>query len=170
VRGNSLETVDRKKQCNTGVQALAFSGDGKVMFSSAGQKEVAISPFRIGEEDIVSVEFGGFSSAGRTDDQTVDDFGGDLRIMGIDVRDIIAGVYLVLLVLSDSTVKVLPLETMLMSVVHVQSRDKTVQSCGVRKIYDLLSLSMQICSGTRSCSCLCYRWTCRFLSASASFR
>jgi hypothetical protein len=127
-----LETVDRKKQCNTGVQALAFSGDGKVMFSSAGQKEVAISPFRIGEEDIISVEFGGFSSAGRTDDQTVernDDSGGDLRIMGIDVRDTIVdgtSVYLVLLVLSDSTVKVLTLETMLISVVHVQPRDKTV--------------------------------------------
>jgi hypothetical protein len=114
VHDNSLKCIHRKKQCNTGVQALVFSNDGNFMFSSAGQKAVNISPLRIGEYDITSVEFGGFSSTtdtvgnenGRDDEQ-----GGDLRVMGIDVRnqkvDAVDG-YAVAIVLSDSTVKVRP--------------------------------------------------------------
>ena len=112
VRHDSLEPVDRKKQYNTGVQALVFSPDGKVLFSSAGQKEVSVSPFRVGGKDIISVEFGGYSSVTRTEDTERDDnSGGDLRIMGIDVRDQTVcneHVYLVSLVLSDSTIKVNP--------------------------------------------------------------
>lgn len=87
-----------------------FSKDGKVMFSSAGQKEVNISPLRIEGRDIVSVEFGGYSSSANQSNEN-EDAGGDLRIMGIDVRDeTVDGVqgYLVALVLSDSTVKVTP--------------------------------------------------------------
>jgi hypothetical protein len=90
---------------------MTFSNDGKILFSSAGQKEVFISPLRIGTEEIISVEFGGYSDISRIEEefQRDDDMGGDLRIMGIDVRDqIINGQigYLVSLVLSDSTVKV----------------------------------------------------------------
>jgi len=82
------------------------------MFSSAGAKEVSTSPLRVNGHDILSVEFGGFSSDTKLDDATNDrddDLGGDLRIMGIDVRDQKMGKmngYLVALVLSDSTVKV----------------------------------------------------------------
>jgi len=82
------------------------------MFSSAGAKEVSTSPLRVNGRDILSVEFGGFSSDTKLDDATNDrddDLGGDLRIMGIDVRDQKMGDvngYLVALVLSDSTVKV----------------------------------------------------------------
>ena len=82
------------------------------MFSSAGAQEVSTSPLRISRHDILSVEFGGFSNDTRPDDTTNDrndDLGGDLRIMGIDVRDEKMGDvqgYLVALVLSDSTVKV----------------------------------------------------------------
>jgi len=82
------------------------------MFSSAGAKEVSTSPLRINGHDILSVELGGFSSDTKSDDTTNDrddDLGGDLRIMGIDVRDqkmVDVRGYLVALVLSDSTVKV----------------------------------------------------------------
>jgi len=82
------------------------------MFSSAGAKEVSTSPLRINGHDLLSVEFGGFSSDTNPDETTNDrddDLGGDLRIMGIDVRDEKMGDvqgYLVALVLSDSTVKV----------------------------------------------------------------
>ena len=104
--------MHRKKQFNTGVQTLTFSADGSIMFSSAGAKEASTSPLRINGHDILSVEFGGFSSDTNPDDATNDrddDLGGDLRIMGIDVRDEKKGDvqgYLVALVLSDSTVKV----------------------------------------------------------------
>ena len=112
VRNEELLFVHRKKQFNTGVQTLTFSADGGIMFSSAGAKEVSTSPLRINGHDILSVEFGGFSSDTNPDDATNDrddDLGGDLRIMGIDVRDEKMGDvqgYLVALVLSDSTVKV----------------------------------------------------------------
>ena len=108
---NELEFVHRKKQFNTGIQALVFSSDGKVMFSSAGQKEVCISPVCIEGRDIMSVEFGGYSDNMKPaeDSRENDDLGGDLRIMGIDVRDEtvedVQG-YVVALALSDSTVKV----------------------------------------------------------------
>lgn len=112
VLDDSLNCIHRKKQCNTGVQALVFSENGRFMFSSAGQKAVNVSPLRIGGHDIVSVEFGGFSNTtdtvgtenGRDDQQ-----GGDLRVMGIDVRNqTMEGLdgYAVAIVLSDSTVKV----------------------------------------------------------------
>jgi hypothetical protein len=112
VRDEDLLDVHRKKQFNTAVQALTFSTDGNVMFSSAGAKEVSTSALRIKGNDILSVEFGGFSSDTKLDNRTIDrddDLGGDLRIMGIDVRDQKmgdVGGYLVALVLSDSTVKV----------------------------------------------------------------
>ena len=108
---NELEFVHRKKQFNTGIQALVFSNDGKVMFSSAGQKEVCISPVCVEGRDIMSVEFGGYSENMKPVEESRenDDVGGDLRIMGIDVRDEtmedVMG-YLVALALSDSTVKV----------------------------------------------------------------
>jgi len=59
----------------------------------------------------MSVEFGGYSENIKPveDSRENDDAGGDLRIMGIDVRDEtvqdVQG-YLVALALSDSTVKV----------------------------------------------------------------
>jgi hypothetical protein len=112
VRNNELTCVHRKKQYNTGIQAVRFSEDGKVMFSSAGQKEVNVSHLRVGEEDMVSVEFGGFSTNGSLDNDKFerdDDMGGDLRIMGIDVRNKMVNAmeaYLISYVLSDSTVKV----------------------------------------------------------------
>jgi hypothetical protein len=104
--------VHRKKQFNTGVQAITFSANGNVMFSAAGAKEVSTSPLRINSHDILSVEFGGFSGDIKADDETSDrddDSGADLRVMDIDVRDHKIGHlqgYLVALVLSDSTVKV----------------------------------------------------------------
>jgi len=109
VRNDELELVHRKKQFNTGIQALAFSKDGKIMFSSAGKKEMSASSIRIGEEDITSVEFGGYSNGEDILERDTDS-GGDLRIMGLDVRDTKIGYedgYMVSLVLSDSTVKVL---------------------------------------------------------------
>ena len=64
----------------------------------------------------MSVEFGGFSSnsTGQEEkDERDEDMGGDLRIMAIDVRsqrvDDVDG-YLVCMVLSDSTLKVLTRE------------------------------------------------------------
>jgi hypothetical protein len=121
VQNNELELVHRKKQFNTGVQALVFSKDGSTMFSSAGQKEVAVSQLRIGKEDITSVEFGGYSNneVVRTRDS---EHGGDLRIMGMDARsqrmDNVEG-YLVSLVFSDSAVKVLSSEIILSLVILV---------------------------------------------------
>jgi hypothetical protein len=109
VENDTLEYITRKKQFKTGIQALTFSPDGKVLFSSAGQKEVATSFLRIENEDILSVEFGGFSDASKVENDSDDD-GGDLRVMGIDVRDELFGDvngYLIALILSDSTVKVL---------------------------------------------------------------
>lgn len=110
VENDTLEFVHRKKQFNTGIQALVFSKDGKVMFSSAGQKEVCVSAIQVEGRDIMSVEFGGYSNNAKSDESNGnDDAGGDLRIMGIDVRDeLLDGVngYLVGLALSDSTVKV----------------------------------------------------------------
>src|SRR5947207_12236739 len=112
VQGDRLQYITRKKQYKTGIQALAFSRDGKVLFSSAGQKEIVISPLRVADEDILSVEFGGFSETSKScgDSARDDDDGGDLRIMGIDVRDEelddVNG-YLIALILSDSTVKVI---------------------------------------------------------------
>lgn len=111
VEDNTLEFVHRKKQFNTGIQALVFSKDGKVMFSSAGQKEVCVSAVQVDGRDIMSVEFGGYSDNAKSEEESNgnDDAGGDLRIMGIDVRDeLLDGVngYLVGLALSDSTVKV----------------------------------------------------------------
>jgi hypothetical protein len=112
-----MQYVSRKKQFNTGVQALAFSGDGQILFSSAGQKETAVSSLLVNGEQIISVEFGGFSSCAETTEGTGarnDDLGGDIRIMGIDVLDCVPcwepGCYLVALVLSDSNIKVLSSE------------------------------------------------------------
>lgn len=82
------------------------------MFSSAGQKEVAVSNLRVSGQSFISVEFGGYSSSSKMDTPKVqreDDDGGDLRIMAIDVRyEKVGGAdgYLIALVLSDSTVKV----------------------------------------------------------------
>jgi hypothetical protein len=113
VRNDELIPVYRKKQFNTGIQALAFSQDGNVMFTSAGQKEVSVLPLRVAGRDIISVEFGGFSSNSIDQEDKFErdeDLGGDLRIMSIDVRkqkvEDIDG-YLICVVLSDSTVKVL---------------------------------------------------------------
>jgi hypothetical protein len=122
VKHNTLQYITRKKQFKTGIQDLAFSQDGKVLFSSAGRKEVAITPLRIEDEDILSVEFGGFSDASKAENDSArdDDDGGDLRVMGIDVRDrCFHGVngYLVALILSDSTVKVDLLRVLLTLVV-----------------------------------------------------
>jgi hypothetical protein len=118
-----MQYISRKKQFNTGVQALAFSGDGHILFSSAGQKETGVSSLLVGGEQIISVEFGGFSNCTETTEGTVgrnDDLGGDIRIMGIDVLDCVpfweAGCYLVALVLSDSSVKVLSLKKLMIVV------------------------------------------------------
>lgn len=111
VRDNDLHCIHRKKQHNTGIQALAFSEDGKVLVSSAGQKEASLSLLRINHTDIISLEFGGYSNKtieGYSIDRD-EHWGGDLRIMGVDVRGQRTGdidVYLVCLVLSDSSVKV----------------------------------------------------------------
>ena len=73
---------------------------------------MSITPLRIDEEDLISVEFGGFSDTVKTTDggsSRADDEGGDLRIMGLDVRDQSMGGkrgYLIALAFSDSTVKV----------------------------------------------------------------
>ena len=112
VKNDDLLCAHRKKQFNTGIQALAFSIDGAIMFSSAGEKEVSTSPLRIKGHDILSVEFGGFNNDRIAPDMTNDkddESCGDLRVMGIDVRDYVLGDvdgYLVVLVLSDSAVKV----------------------------------------------------------------
>lgn len=107
-----MEFIHRKKQFNTGIQAVVFSKDGSVMFSSAGQKEVCVSFVQVEGREIMLVEFGGYSDNAKSEEESNgnDDTGGDLRIMGIDVRDeILDGMsgYLVALALSDSTVKVL---------------------------------------------------------------
>jgi len=108
VTDNDLRLVYRKKQFNTAVQGLKFSEDGKVMFSTAAQKEVAVSQARMGDDDLISVEFGGYS---KEEDKSLrdSDLGGDIRIMGIDVRahklDNRDG-YLVCLVYSHSVIKV----------------------------------------------------------------
>ena len=102
-----MKLVHRKKQFNTGIQALTLSKDGGILFSSGGQKEVAVSQLRIEEEDILSVEFGGYRSDEYTPARNPE-FGGDLRIMGIDAREQKIEDeegYLIALVLSDSTVK-----------------------------------------------------------------
>jgi len=121
VRNTELELVHRKKQFNAGIQALVFSDDGKTMFSSAGQKEVAVSQLRIAEMDITSVEFGGYSN-NEVVSARDSEHGGDLRIMGMDVRskrmDNEEG-YLVSLVFSDSAVKVSPSKIMLRIVILV---------------------------------------------------
>ena len=111
VTDNNFNLVYRKKQFNTAVQGLRFSEDGKVMFLTAAQKEVAVSRVRMGDDDLVSVEFGGYS---KEEDKSLrgSDLGGDIRIMGIDVRarklDDRDG-YLVCLVYSHSIIKVLVL-------------------------------------------------------------
>lgn len=79
------------------------------MFSTAAQKEVAVSRVRMGDDDIVSVEFGGYS---KQEDKSLrdSDLGGDIRIMGIDARAHKLGGhqgYLVCLVYSHSAIKVL---------------------------------------------------------------
>lgn len=122
VVGDRLEFITRKKQFNTGIQALMFSRDGKVLFSSAGQKEVSVTPLRIEDRDLLSVEFGGYSDASSSEGQTQrdEDDGGDLRVMDLDVRDQEIEDhpgYLIALVLSDSTVKVSWLQFLLMSVI-----------------------------------------------------
>jgi hypothetical protein len=100
--------VYRKKQFNTAIQGLKFSDDGKVIFSTAAQKEVAVSQVRIGDDDVISVEFGGYS---KEEDKSLrdSDLGGDIRIMGIDAKayqiDGRNG-YLVCLVYSHSVIKV----------------------------------------------------------------
>jgi hypothetical protein len=112
VRNNSLQCIQRKKQCNTGVQALIFSKDGKFMFSSGGQKAVNVSPLRVGDDDMVSVEFGGFSSTTRNIDDGSprdEESGCDLRVMGVDARNQKVGDidgYIIAIVLSDSTLNV----------------------------------------------------------------
>jgi len=123
------------------------------MFSSAGAKEVSTSPLRINGHDILSVEFGGFSSDTRLDGQPIerdDELGGDLRIMGIDARDHKMGVidgYLIALVLSDSMVKVTaPRCRVMIVVVLVRSNNESTQSLGIRKILYLLSAELQIYS------------------------
>jgi hypothetical protein len=83
------------------------------LFSTGAQKKVSISSLVIGEEDIISVEFGGYSND-RDKSERDNDSGGDLRIMGIDVRDSKLGdleCFWTALVLSDSTVVVAPLKT-----------------------------------------------------------
>jgi hypothetical protein len=77
--------VYRKKQFNTAIQGLKFSDDGKVMFSTAARKEVAVSQVRMGEDDVISVEFGGYS---KEPDKSVrdSDLGGDIRIMDVDAK------------------------------------------------------------------------------------
>jgi hypothetical protein len=114
-----LRFLGRKKQFNTGIQALGFSSNGKVLFSSAGQKEVSTTSLRLGDEDILSVEFGGFSDNAKIFDGGIErdeDDGGDLRIMGLDVIDYSVGGedgWLVALVFSDSTLKVKQIEDLL---------------------------------------------------------
>jgi hypothetical protein len=121
VQNNKLELVHRKKQFNTGIQALVFSKDGSIMFSSAGQKEVAVSQLQICEKDITSVEFGGYSNNETAWPQHLE-HGGDLRVIGMDVisqrMDDVEG-YLVALVFSDSAVKVLPSKATLSLVILV---------------------------------------------------
>jgi len=123
VVGDRLEFITRKKQFNTGIQALMFSRDGKVLFSSAGQKEVSVTPLRIEDRDLLSIEFGGYSDTSKSSEgetQRDEDDGGDLRIMDLDVRDQVIDDhpgYLIALVLSDSTVKVSWLQFLLMSVI-----------------------------------------------------
>ena len=108
VTDNDFNLVYRKKQFNTAVQGLKFSEDGKVMFSSAAQKEAAVSQVRMGDDDILSVEFGGYS---KEENKSLrdSDLGGDIRIMGLDARahklDDRDG-YLVCLVYSHSVIKV----------------------------------------------------------------
>jgi hypothetical protein len=100
--------VYRKKQFNTAIQGLKFSDDGKVLFSTAAQKEVAVSQVRMGDDDVISVEFGGYSK--EEDKSTRDsDLGGDIRIMGVDAKAYKVedqDGYLVCLVYSHSVIKV----------------------------------------------------------------
>jgi hypothetical protein len=108
VTDKDLHLVYRKKQFNTAILGLKFSKDGTVMFSTAAQKEVAVSQVRMGDDDLVSVEFGGYS---KEEDKSLrdSDLGGDIRVMGIDARgqwlDNREG-YLVCLVYSHSVIKV----------------------------------------------------------------
>jgi hypothetical protein len=151
VRDKSLQCIQRKKQCNTGVQALVFSDDGKFMFSSAGEKAVKVSPLRVGDDDMFSVEFGGFSSTMKnTDDASErdDELGSDLRVMGIDVRnqkvDDMDG-YLIAIVLSDSTLNVFLLKRgLLTKVVLDQFCYDRLHSHRYGEIHDMLPLRMQI--------------------------
>lgn len=132
------------------MQALAFSGDGQILFSSAGHKETAVSSLLVNEEQIISVEFGGFSSSTETTEGTGarnDDLGGDVRIMGIDVLDCVPcwepGYYLVALVLSDSNIKVLSPKN-LMIVVLFQSTNEAMHPRGLREVCYMLPLRVQI--------------------------
>jgi hypothetical protein len=118
------------------------------MFSSAGQKEASVSTLRIGNDDIVSVEFGGYSGINNgSDAATDDDSGGDLRVMGIDVRHQRIGEidgYLVSVVLSDSAVKVTRLVCWLTVVVLLRSCSQTGSVTCIRKVYHLLPFGVQL--------------------------
>ena len=121
------------------------------MFSSAGEKAVKVSPLRVGDDDMFSVGFGGFSSTMKnTDDASErdDELGSDLRVMGIDVRnqkvDDMDG-YLIAIVLSDSTLNVFLLKRgLLTKVVLDQFCHDRLYSHGYGEIHNMLSLRMQI--------------------------
>ena len=121
------------------------------MFSSAGQKAVKVSPLRVGGDDVVSVEFGGFSNTTKNVDDSSErdeELGGDLRVMGIDVRnqkvDDIDG-YAVAIVLSDSTLNVTLLKrALLTTVVLVQFYNGGLHPHCRGEIHNMLPLRMQI--------------------------
>jgi len=113
VHGDTLRCVHRHKQYKTGIMSIAFSSDGNILFSSAGQHEASFSSLRIGKKDIISVELGGFSksTAPNGDVSNNDDSVADLRIMSLTVCDCEIKqekAYYVATGLSDSTIKVYP--------------------------------------------------------------
>jgi len=77
---------------------------------------MSITPIRLDNENILSVEFGGFSNnmnSNDNDELRDEDEGGDLRIMALDIRDQVIRDrkgYLIALAMSDSTVKVVKLK------------------------------------------------------------
>jgi hypothetical protein len=114
--GREIRCVVASKHQNGKLLLASGSEDTYINFTkgSAGQKEIAISPLRVEDQDILSVEFGGFSNAFKSESDghgRDEDDGGDLRITGLDVRDKqLDGVdgYLIALIFSDSTIKVVP--------------------------------------------------------------
>jgi len=77
---------------------------------------MSITPIRLDNENILSVEFGGFSNSMNSNDNEElrdEDEGGDLRIMALDIRDQVIRDrkgYLIALAMSNSTVKVVKLK------------------------------------------------------------